>query len=216
MPFVKKIETESGILGIWELDETANELEEVFQFSSAEKSEYQQLKFDKRKIEYLSTRLLIEILADKKIEIDYHSSREPLLRNESLFISISHSDNLVAVFLSSECRVGIDVERIDRNVEQVATRFLSSKESGDIQLMVDQQIGKILYWCAKESIFKCTFQKRILFSQQINISPFLFNEEGSFYGSLITDSGTENFKLSYFQLKNNMIVFCVPLSFNSQ
>lgn len=211
MPFVKKITTEAGILGIWELIEPAHELEEIFTFSESERTEYQRIKFDKRKLEFLGIRLLTEILAGKKAEIEYLPTGKPELKNESQFISISHSDNLVAVFLSSKCRIGIDAERIDRNIGQVAKRFLSSDETKDIERLYNQQIGKIVYWCGKESIFKCTLQNKILFNQHISIAPFLLNEEGFFRGSLHTNSGIENFRLNYFRYKNNMVVYCVPL-----
>ena len=211
MPLIKKIITEAGIIGIWELLETSNELEKIFQFTNDEKTDYERLKFNKRKTEFLSTRLLIEILIGKKVEIDYLLSREPILKNESQFISISHSNDLVAVFLSSKCRIGIDVEQVDRNIGNAAKRFLSVKETENIECLDNPQIGKIIYWCAKESIFKCTLQGRILFNQQIAIEPFLLKEEGTFHGTLKTNSGIENFKLNYFQYKNNMVVFCVPL-----
>lgn len=211
MPIVKKIETEEGILGIWEIEESVEELERSFHFTEMEKADFQRIKFDKRKKEFLSTRLLIELLVGTKVEIEYSNSRAPLLKNDSRFISISHSDDLVTVFLSSKCRIGIDAERIDRNIGNAAKRFLSNKEIEDIQHLNNQQIGKITYWCAKESIFKCTLQERILFSTQIAIAPFLLEVEGTFNGTLNTNSGIENFKLNYFSYKNNMIVFCVPL-----
>lgn len=211
MPFVKKIELEEGILGIWELQESANELEENFHFTDNERSNYQQIKFDKRKKEFLSTRLLTESLIGKKVEIEYLASGKPFIKNDSRYISISHSDNLATVFLSSKCRIGIDAERIDRNIGKAAKRFLSKKETEDIQLSDNQQIGNITYWCAKESIFKCTLQDSILFNQQIAITPFSLKNEGSFLGTLNSNSGIENFKLSYFHYKNNMIVFCVPI-----
>jgi phosphopantetheinyl transferase len=186
-------------------------LESIFNFSDSEKIEYQQIKFDRRKKEFLSTRLLTKILVGRKAEIEYLPSRKPLLRNEPQYISISHSENLVAVFLSPKCRIGIDAERMDRNISQVAKRFLSINETEDIERLNDQQLGKILYWCGKESIFKCTLQSKILFNQHISIAPFLLNEEGTFLGSLHSNSDSENFKLNYFRYKNNIVVYCVPL-----
>ncbi len=154
MPLVKKITTEAGILGIWELLETVGELEQIYPLSDNEKEEYQRIKFDRRKAEFLSTRILTQILLERKVEIEYLPSRKPRLKNESLFISISHSQNLIAVLITTKNRVGIDAERVDRNIGQAAKRYLSAKEADDIQLLEDQQIGKILYWCAKESIFQ--------------------------------------------------------------
>ncbi len=211
MPLVKKIITEAGILGIWELLETVYELMHIFDFSENEKQEFVQIKNERRKAEYLSTRLLAQILLEKKVEIEYLPSRKPELKNESTFISISHSENLVAVLIAEKHHVGIDAERIDRNINQVANRFLSADEADHIQHLKDSQVGKILYWCAKESIFKCTPHEGVQFNTQISIEPFQPKSEGFFVGSLKTEDCIENYRLWYFHYKNNMVVYCVPL-----
>ena len=214
MPLVKKIATEAGILGIWELLETVSELEQLFQLTESENDEYQQIKFERRKTEYLAIRILTQILSGKKVEIEYLPSRKPRLKNESSFISISHSQNLVAVLIAANHRIGIDAEQVDRHIGNAAKRFLSDKEADDIQHLEDQQIGKILYWCAKESIFKCTQNQGILFNKQILILPFQPYDKGTFHGSLTIGEKIENYKLWYFKYKNNMVVYCVPLDSN--
>jgi hypothetical protein len=40
MPFVKKIAVENGIIGIWEITESAGSLISIFQFSENEKNEF--------------------------------------------------------------------------------------------------------------------------------------------------------------------------------
>ena len=212
MPLVKKIKAEAGILEIWELIETIYELERIFNFSEKEREEYQQIKNERRKAEYLSIRIMTQQILGKKVEIAYLPSRKPVLKNDTSFISVSHSKNLVAVLITKKHHVGIDTELIDRNIDRVAKRFLSAEEVNHIRQFKNQQIGKILYWCAKESIFKCTPHDGIQFNSQILIIPFRHENKGSFFGMLKTDSGHENFKLWYFPFKNNMVVYCVPLN----
>lgn len=214
MPLVKKIINEVGILGIWELLESVSELEQIIHLSDKEKTEYRQIKFERRKTEFLSTRILTQILISKKAEIEYLPSRKPKLRGESSHISISHSKNIVAVLITTKHPAGIDVEQIDRHIGRAAKRYLSDKEADDVQHFEDPQIGKILYWCAKESIFKCTFHQGIQFNRQISIAPFQTFDEGSFKGTLTTGSAIENYKLWYFRYKNNMVVYCVPMNIN--
>ncbi len=212
MPLVKKIKTEAGILGIWELYETLNELEGIFNFSQRETKEYLLIKNIRRKAEYLTTRLMTQKILGKKAEIEYLPSRKPILKNESSFISVSHSKNLVAVLIAKKHHVGVDAEQVDRNIDQVTTRFLSDEELNHIRQFENQQLVKILYWCAKESIFKCTPHEGIQFNSQISIIPFHLENEGFFQGTLRIDAEYENFKLWYFHYKNNMVVYCVPLN----
>ena len=156
MPFSKKIETEIGILGIWELTESSESLISVFEFSENEKEEFNKIKFEKRKTEYLATRLLLKHILNKKTEIIYHDHGRPVLKNQILKISISHSANFVSIIIS-EKNIGIDVEQVNRNVEKVANRFMSIQELKDVQNCGDVQKARILYWGAKESIFTVSY-----------------------------------------------------------
>lgn len=208
MPFSKKIETNNGILGIWELTETAEQLSSVFQFSEIEKNEFSRINFSKRKIEYLATRLLLQNLLNEKVEIVYKKSGKPTLKNKLLNISISHSADLAAVYIS-EKNNGIDVEQLHRNIDRVANRFLNELEMRDVENCKNPQMAKILYWGAKESIFKCTALHGVLFDKQIHIPAFNIENEGCFSGELISELKIEKFNLCYFQYKNNMVVYCV-------
>lgn len=212
MPLVKKIITEAGVLGVWELTESLQKLENIFSFSVKEMEEYCHINSVKRKIEYLSTRLLITALLDEKDEIIYLDSGKPVLKKNSSFISISHSNNLVSVLITQNHPVGIDAELINRNIDHVAKRFLSVEEATHIKKSANPQTEKILYWCAKESIFKCTPNQGIQFNSQIAIEPFLLKDKGFFFGKTILEHKIEAYKLWYFRYKNNMIVYCVPLN----
>ena len=208
MPFAKKIETEAGKIGIWEIAETADKLQTEYIFSPTEATEFNKIMAEKRKVEFLATRLILQRLLDNKIEIQYHDSGKPVLVNCNLHISISHSADLVVAMVSNQ-KNGIDVERIDRNIDRVAKRFLSHEEYSHIQNLDKQQMAKIIYWGAKESIFKCSDYQGINFYKQIIIHPFKVENDGNFTGMLIADDITEHFELWHFKFKNNMVVYCV-------
>lgn len=208
MPFIDKIKTEAGVLGIWEISEPVKSLTDIFYFSVKEKSEFDKIKVDKRKTEYLVVRLLLEKLLNFKSEIIYDNRGKPRLRNYSQNISISHSSDVVTVLLS-EKNIGIDVENTERNVEKITTRYLSSDELNYIIRTKNPQVAKILYWSAKEAIFKCSVLQGIQFNQQIYIQPFEIQEKGKFYGSLKVKNKISQFCLWYFFLKNNVVVYCV-------
>ncbi len=210
MPFIKKIEVENGILGIWELTEPIDSLKAAFQFSENEKEEFNKFALKKRQSEYLASRLLLPQLLGKKAEIIYHESGRPQIKNSTKNISISHSANLVAIFISDDL-VGIDVEIADRNIDKVVGRFLNPKELEWIEQTSNPKFLKMLFWCAKEAIYKCACQHGIQFDTQIHIQPFDFTNSDFFEGKVIFQNSVAIYNLRYFQLENNIAVYCVEV-----
>jgi len=149
MPFVKKIEVENGILGIWELTESVDSLIADYNFSENEETEFKRFILKKRQSEYLATRLLLKQLLNKKSEIIYLKSGKPQIKNSSLNISISHSAELVVIFISDNL-VGIDVENINRNIQPVAKRFLHINELEWIEKSENRQNLMILHWVQRK------------------------------------------------------------------
>ncbi|MCF6358859.1 MAG: 4'-phosphopantetheinyl transferase superfamily protein [Draconibacterium sp.] len=205
MPIIDKKITEAGVLGIWKLTETVPDLMSIFQFSEIEKEEFIKIKVDRRKIEYIATRLLLKELINIKPEINYLESGKPELTNIQRNITISHSSDFVVV-LVSENKIGIDVENTQRNIKKIANRFLCKEELEYIQKTNDTQTATILYWSAKEAIFKCTDKDGVIFDKQIYIHPFNIKREGKFFGTL---NKITHFELWYFFIENNVIVYCV-------
>jgi phosphopantetheinyl transferase (holo-ACP synthase) len=210
MPFFKKIEVENGIIGIWEITESAGLLISAFNFSEEEEIEFQKFKGEKRQKEYLITRLLLQHLLSEKTEIAYQKSGRPQIKNSSKHISISHSAEFVAIFISNDL-AGIDVENINRNIDRVTKRFLHPDELAWIEKSDNRQISKMICWCAKEAIFKCSCESGVQFDKQIFIPRFEIGKTDFFNGRLITANGEENYNLWYFYFGNNMIVYCVEV-----
>ena len=208
MPFVKKIEIQGGEIGIWEIQETVNELLKQIILSNNEKVAFEKITAEKRKKEFLITRILLQLLLSAKHEIEYQKEGKPNLKNSALNISISHSSQFVALLLT-EKKGGIDVENTTRNIEKVAQRFLHPAEKEQIKKSKNPGLTTFIYWSAKEAIFKCTPHKNIEFSQQIFINYFETQEKGTFTGKLIFEKQISNYCFNYFLLKNNVLVYCV-------
>jgi phosphopantetheinyl transferase len=206
MPFSKKIETPEGVIGIWELTESSSNLEADFQFSDAEKATFESFKIEKRKKEFLAVRVLLKEILGRKAEIIYDESGKPILKNISCNLSISHSAQLAVVFLSKK-NIGIDTENIHRHIQPVVNRFLSEKEKEQTSNTPDTQTAQILYWSAKEAIFKCTREKNIQFNTGILIQPE--TKHGELCGQVLKTNHTTHFELRYFFHQNNVVVYCV-------
>lgn len=216
MPVVKIIDIDGIKLGIWKFLETDEELQQHFQFTANEKSDFQQIKHQNRKREFLCVRLLLNHMLGKKCEINYTSEGKPQLTNNHFYLSISHSTDL-AVVLVSEKNAGIDVENIHRNTEKIAKRFLSDTEMNDIQQSDQPNLQRIIYWCAKEAAFKFSILPEIDFKSHITIHNFKQKaESGVFMGQLSKNLPPINLTFHYFFYENNVIVFCVEKEKNKK
>jgi len=166
---VKLIENiDQGLLGLWEIAETTEQLLSQYHPKNAELDNFYLFRNELRKREWLATRLLLQQLLGRKSIISYDPSGKPHLINSTGHISISHSSSFVAVCYHPELQPGIDIELITRNVERAARRFLSPKELNDCT--VNGRLSNrdlMLRWCAKEAVFKMVPYADVDFASQI-------------------------------------------------
>jgi len=170
MPLFKTITQAEGLIGVWQLSESLNELLPHFSDLELEDPAYLQYTHEKRKIEWLATRSLIKLLIGTDFTISYAESGKPILNHARYKnISISHSRYFAAVYIHEKLQVGLDIEDSTRNYNSIEKRYLSDEElihTGRNPLL------QCLYWCAKEAIFKLVTDHDIEFRNQIHISPF--------------------------------------------
>jgi len=208
MGFFHKIENENGLIGIWKLTETSADLLKTVTLSKEEASKFGKIKAERRQTEFLATRLLVKELLGDNYEIVYHGNGKPFFKNRSENISISHSINFVSVFISDK-KVGIDVELATRPIDHVATRFLHPEEEKFISELPNQHLAKMVYWSAKEAIFKCSEEQGIQFNTQIRIDNFNPEIESYFSAQLLFSEKTLKYQLTYEPVENNVLVYCV-------
>jgi len=208
MPFYKKINTSGVRIALWQLNDSLEELKNSCLLKKSDQEHFDCITSEKRKKEFLASRILIKKLVADNSEIIYNNLGKPFIKNSKKHISISHSANFVAVIVSDK-RVGIDIEQSTRNIDRVATRFLHSRELEFIESMKNKQLAKILYWAAKEAIFKCSEFQGIQFNEQIIIAPFDFEQSNKFEGTLKSAAKNVNYRMHYFLVENNVMVYCV-------
>jgi phosphopantetheinyl transferase len=123
-----------------------------------------------------------------------------------MFISISHSNKLTAILLSSNEKVGIDLEHMSTNIGRIAFKFINSKEK--ITKEQEKRIYHLyLHWCAKEAIYKICDKEGISIKKDITIEPFDVKESGEIRGSVKTKTINDSFDLFYTRYDNYTIVW---------
>lgn len=128
--------------------------------------------------------LLHSMLPGRNLVIGHAESGRPLL--DGYNIGISHTSGYASVILSADVPVSVDIERRSSRVLRIAYRFLRADELSDIESLCrnvgdDYRIDiTLLYWCAKETVFKYYSDSRLTF-QNMRVEPFSeICESGSF------------------------------------
>ena len=194
-------------LGVWHITEDYSEL---FSRLELDQNDYETLlafSNRKRKLEWLSVRVLLNTLTNNDNKILYNGNRRPYLSDRSYNISISHSDCYATVLICQEKHVGIDIEKMQPKIESIASKFLKSEELTHID-PASRIYHLYLHWCAKEALYKICDRKMMSLKKNITIESFVPYESGTMFGRVHYDDIHERFKLNYFYMDNYSVVWC--------
>lgn len=155
-------------LAIWEI----NELEDFF---LNEVSVQREIKHPHKRLQHLAGRLLLKrLFPDFPNEmIKIADTRKPYLENESFHFSISHCGDHAAAIVSTQNRVGIDIELFSSKAVTVKNKFLGDDEWEIINKNANSVILEIRYctllWSIKETLFKWAGKGELDFKKHLHI-----------------------------------------------
>jgi phosphopantetheinyl transferase len=197
---------EFSILGVWKIEEDIDTLLKMVMLDNDEKKKYKIFSSTSRKLEFLSVRALLSELIGKETKIVYNKNNKPFLKDGSRFISISHSHKLTAILLSTNEKVGIDLEYMSTNIAAIAFKFLNRKEKVAKEAEA-RKYQLYIHWCAKEALYKICDKEGISIRKNLTIEPFTVQESGEIKGHVHTDKINESFDLYYSRYDNYAIVW---------
>ena len=127
-----------------------------------------------KRLQHLAGRYLLQnLFPDFPIHlIQVADTRKPYLKSESHHFSISHCGDYAAVIVSTERRVGIDIELHTERIFTIMHKFLNEHE-----LIMEQGLGHIyptIVWSCKEAMYKWYSKGEIDFQEHLqlkNITP---------------------------------------------
>jgi phosphopantetheinyl transferase len=92
--------------------------------------------------------------------------QKPFISHPDWHISISHSYPFAAACISKKSRTGIDLEKLGRNVEKIAPRFLNPTELAQWK---GESLKLTMAWSAKESIYKAWGKPGLSLQKEIQL-----------------------------------------------
>lgn len=211
MPQYKTIYVTDGWISIWQISETPEELLCFFTPQELNRQEFKKFTFEKRKTEWLATRVLLKELIGNSFTIAYTDAGKPLLDHPVYkHISITHSREFVAVFIHQNKEIGIDIESQNRNYAPILKRYLSESELSHTK---DNTSVPCLYWCAKEALFKMVEEQGIDFKKQFEILAADPGRE-QLLARYISAQQASTFRLNYITFNDHCMVWVVnePIS----
>ncbi|MBR1632280.1 MAG: 4'-phosphopantetheinyl transferase superfamily protein [Bacteroidales bacterium] len=194
-------------LGIWHVTESEAELRALSSVPTDELEEISFIKSESLRRQKLAVRALLDAMFEEKVYLSHHDNGKPYIENNATNISITHTDNYVAVILNDQDDPGIDCESLDRDFSAVEKKALSEEEIEDLD---DERRNEQLaiYWCAKEAVYKKISQYGIDFADQIEIDSFRPKGEGELEATFIHKDGyEEEFELNYMTFDRHVLVW---------
>jgi len=191
---------------VWELTESIESMKEQLILSESDKTVFNKIASDKRKLEFLSIRVALKSLLGKEIQIEYDSEGKPHLSDKSYHISISHSNKWIAVMAHTSRNVGIDIECPTDKIQKLYQRFLSITEQKELSNGKDiRQL--LLAWSGKEALYKIIGREAVDFANQLRIFPFEVKPSGEMKAQHIP---SESFYKLFYQLTEQYtLVYCL-------
>ena len=171
MPLIEEIKINRSKIFLWEPEEEITSLLKNVGIPEKWKESLDNIKLEKRKKEWLILRILLNKIFKSGTEIKYTPDGKPVLKGETGNISISHTENCIALAFHPIYPIGIDVEKISDKVLKVKSKFLN-KEEIEFLDSKNEIIHTLIMWSAKESLFKALGTSSVDFKEHLHIEAF--------------------------------------------
>ncbi len=178
---------------IWFIGETKAELESL----TSERSPLEIIS-EQKQLEWLAGRTIIKSLVEN-CELTYEGIYKdefgkPFLLKLPNQISLTHSFPYVAAQIDIQKSVGIDLEQPKEKLLRIAPRVMASYELVDAGKDI---VKHCVYWCAKEALYKVYGRRGLIFSNHLNIEPFMLQPFGNLKGRIEADGNEIKVDLCY-------------------
>jgi 4'-phosphopantetheinyl transferase len=159
-----------------------------------------------REIETLGKNFLLAHLTSDTTQLIYDDKGKPHLANDSRHLSISHSHDRLVIIINEKEETGIDIELLRDKVLKIKHKFLSISELSD----ANDDVEKLLiYWAAKETLYKIYGLKEVDFIKHLAVDPFMKQTHGKLNGFINLSNFNASFELNYQLVDNYALVYAL-------
>lgn len=160
----------------------------------------------KREIELKGKEHLLKQLINDSCSIVYDDKGKPYLVNDTRHISVSHSHDKLAIIVNEYEPTGIDIELIRDKVLRIKHKFLTALE---LQDAADDVEKLLIYWAAKETLYKIYGLKEVDFIEHLWVKPFTKHNLGTIIGVINLRDFKATFDLNYQIVDGYVLVYAL-------
>ncbi len=195
MPLLSLIKDSQSAVAIWKIEEPEDQLSSLL---TVHDSIPETITHPNKRVEAMAGKLTTALLLKKFGQVYEgvikNEHGKPFLKNSTFHLSQSHSFPYVAVIVSANQNVGIDIEQPKKNLSIVAPRVFSQAE---LKRTGADLTRLCIYWCAKETLIKLYGKKDLRLIEEISIEDFTFQTKGSFTGRICKKGHEKSYALYY-------------------
>ena len=140
-------------------------------------------KASSRRKEILSEKIMLrKLFPNEDVKLTHNEDGRPFLSN-GMNVSISHTKNYLAIIVSRDKNVALDVEHVSDRVKRVGRMYLRKDENYT-------EINEMLVvWCVKETMYKLFSSQNLTF-EEIHVHPFSAEDHGTVYADNLKSGDT--------------------------
>lgn len=174
MPIIKeKTYNNHSYIAVWQITESHDELQAMLPSEILTDAELATIHHTQKQIEFFCSRLTIKYLADKLgiryLGIKKDEYGKPYLVGSDWQFSLTHTIEYIAVVMHETRALGIDMEQPSEKLLRIAHKYLSKTERTD----ANEDLDKLcIYWSAKEALYKLYGKRKVIFIDNLLVSPF--------------------------------------------
>jgi phosphopantetheinyl transferase len=198
-------------LSIWKIEETPEWFKSQLKLDDRELLFINSVKHPKRKLHWLSSRMLLRLLLNNPeilIQLEMDENGKPVVKNFPVNISISHSADLSALMLSEKNNVGIDIEKMDDKIKRIQNKFLRIDELKNISPSNSIE-HMYVYWCAKEAMYKWHGRKQLDFKEHLFVEPFEYSVSGKMKCEIRKNDFSAKLEICYEKVGEYMMAYVI-------
>jgi phosphopantetheinyl transferase len=151
MPLIHHHQINSATkIGVWHITEAEN-------FFLQKVTLQRSITHPHKRLQHLAGRhLLLDLFPDFPLSlIQIADTRKPFLEDEAFHFSISHCGDYAAAIVSTQNRVGVDIEIPHPKVERIQHKFLTEEEKTVLEAVNHNGHNMLtMAWSIKEAMFK--------------------------------------------------------------
>lgn len=180
MSLFSNIHLDNGLqIVVWNLTETLEELTGLTTLSEEERITWDAISVPSKKREFLAGKYVLEracaLLNISYTGIEKDENGKPHLAGREYEISLTHTEDFIAVAFFRQSAVGIDLEKPREQIFRILPRLYSPEEvaavNGDLNTAT-------VYWSAKEALYKLYGKRAVDFRKHLKLSGDENNLEG--------------------------------------